>query len=84
MMMEHNADPFADETLGATGGSDEGLIHIRIQQRSGRKTLTTVQGIAEKYDKKKIIKHCKKVSLYSSFIWLALYVLLVSKLERLL
>ena len=43
------------------GGGDE-LIHIRIQQRNGRKTLTTVQGIHEKYDKKKIVKWCKKVS----------------------
>ena len=43
------------------GGGDE-LIHIRIQQRNGRKTLTTVQGIHEKFDKKKIVKWCKKVS----------------------
>lgn len=37
-----------------------GVIHVRIQQRNGRKTLTTVQGIAETYDKKKIVKVCKK------------------------
>lgn len=35
-------------------------IHIRIQQRNGRKTLTTVQGIDSKYDLKKIIKYTKK------------------------
>ena len=45
---------------GASG--NEGHIHIRIQQRNGRKTLTTVQGISEDYDKKKIVRVCKKVS----------------------
>jgi translation initiation factor 1 len=36
------------------------VIHIRIQQRNGRKTLTTVQGISDDYDKKKLAKACKK------------------------
>eukprot|EP00043_Microstomoeca_roanoka_P011740 m.111003 g.111003 ORF g.111003 m.111003 type:complete len:112 (+) comp15280_c2_seq2:200-535(+) len=54
-------DPFALDT-----GADEeavvqqGLIHIRIQQRSGRKTLTTVQGIHPDYDQKKIVQVLKK------------------------
>ena len=48
-----SADPFADVTgpntsdSGASGGAtahrSSNLIHIRIQQRSGKKTLTTVQ-----------------------------------------
>ncbi len=48
-----SADPFADVTGpstldsgasgGATGQRSSNLIHIRIQQRSGKKTLTTVQ-----------------------------------------
>ena len=48
-----SADPFADVTgfnqkeSGATGGASgqrsSNIIHIRIQQRSGKKTLTTVQ-----------------------------------------
>ncbi len=48
-----SADPFADvtgsialgsEAAGAAGGQrSSNLIHIRIQQRSGKKTLTTVQ-----------------------------------------
>lgn len=54
-------DPFEPQINGGTSGS-EGHIHIRIQQRNGRKTLTTVQGIAEDYDKKKIVRVCKKVS----------------------
>ena len=36
-------DPFADESEGV--GNQNGCIHIRIQQRTGRKTLTTVEGI---------------------------------------
>ncbi|XP_013381113.1 eukaryotic translation initiation factor 1 [Lingula anatina] len=55
-------DPFGDaskdEGLGITG--QESLIHIRIQQRNGRKTLTTVQGLSTVYDLKKIVKACKK------------------------
>merc|ERR1712193_346168 len=37
-------------------------IHIRIQQRNGRKTITTLQGIEEKYDQKKLAKAFKKSS----------------------
>lgn len=56
-------DPFADATKGddrLPAGTDD-YIHIRIQQRNGRKTLTTVQGIAPDYDKKKLVKAFKKV-----------------------
>ncbi|CAF0877540.1 unnamed protein product [Didymodactylos carnosus] len=63
-----SADPFADVTgtnsLGdskARGGQrSSNLIHIRIQQRSGKKTLTTVQGIGEEFDKKHLLKAFKK------------------------
>lgn len=56
-------DPFADATKGderLPAGTDD-YIHIRIQQRNGRKTLTTVQGIAADYDLKKLVKAFKKV-----------------------
>ncbi|CAG8604379.1 3302_t:CDS:2 [Acaulospora morrowiae] len=33
---------------------------IRIQQRNGRKTLTTVQGLPSDYDQKKLLKAFKK------------------------
>jgi translation initiation factor 1 len=54
-------DPFADQ--GETPGEEKvtrSLIHIRIQQRNGRKTLTTVQGIPTEFDPKKILKVIKK------------------------
>ncbi|BFZ58629.1 Eukaryotic translation initiation factor eIF-1 [Savitreella phatthalungensis] len=35
-------------------------IHIRIQQRNGRKTLTTVQGVPTEFDQKRILKALKK------------------------
>merc|ERR1712223_180284 len=38
----------------------DGLVHIRIQQRNGRKTLTTIQGLSSDYDLKKIVRACKK------------------------
>ncbi|EPQ05010.1 Eukaryotic translation initiation factor 1 [Myotis brandtii] len=56
----HN--PFADASKGddLLPAGTEDYIHIRIQQRNGRKTLTTVQGIADDYDKKKLVKAFKK------------------------
>eukprot|EP00912_Choanoflagellata_sp_UC4_P000524 UC4_evm2s328 len=54
-------DPFADAATGGEAGfGQESVIHIRIQQRNGRKTLTTIQGISEDYDQKKLVKACKK------------------------
>ncbi|WFD21585.1 Eukaryotic translation initiation factor eIF-1 [Malassezia equina] len=35
-------------------------VHIRIQQRNGRKTLTTLQGLPKEYDPKKLLKAFKK------------------------
>lgn len=54
-------DPFADAIKGADDNVQDGLVHIRIQQRNGRKTLTTVQGLSSEYDLKKIVRACKKV-----------------------
>ncbi|AAS51525.1 translation initiation factor eIF1 Ecym_1113 [Eremothecium cymbalariae DBVPG len=51
-------DPFAD--TGDDEASSSNYIHIRIQQRNGRKTLTTVQGIPEEYDLKRILKVLRK------------------------
>ncbi len=62
-----SVDPFAT-ALDDDGGSASGnFIHIRIQQRNGRKTLTTVQGISSDYDLKKIVKACKKVG--ENLLW---------------
>jgi translation initiation factor 1 len=54
-------DPFADaDPLAADDPGRQSYIHIRIQQRNGRKTLTTLQGLPKEYDSKKILKAFKK------------------------
>ncbi|KAJ3562893.1 hypothetical protein NP233_g9299 [Leucocoprinus birnbaumii] len=61
------ADPFADEgeefnieDNTKDVGSQSNYLHIRIQQRNGRKTLTTLQGLPKQYDPKKLLKAFKK------------------------
>ncbi|KAL4067853.1 eukaryotic translation initiation factor 1 [Scleroderma citrinum] len=60
----NTTDPFADEgdPLAQTAdvGSEKHYLHIRIQQRNGRKTLTTLQGLPKEYDPKKLLKAFKK------------------------
>ncbi|RKO96475.1 hypothetical protein CXG81DRAFT_27962 [Caulochytrium protostelioides] len=64
-------DPFADvdaldpsgtgpdvADLGGPGGST--ALHIRIQQRSGRKTVTTLTGLPATFDPTRILKAFKK------------------------
>jgi len=54
-------DPFAsDAQEGGDQGSD---IHIRVQQRNGRKCITHVQGLDAALDLKKVLKVIKKVRL---------------------
>jgi len=53
-------DPFADASKGDEEGVQEGIVHIRVQQRNGRKSLTTVQGISDDFDKKKLVRAFKK------------------------
>jgi len=67
-----NKDPFdLDEFGDALGGDAEeeqqakkkgggDLVHIRVQQRNGRKCITTVQGLNDELDFKKILKAVKK------------------------
>jgi len=61
LMIFDISDPFADAIKGADDDVQDGLVHIRIQQRNGRKTLTTVQGLSSEYDLKKIVRACKMV-----------------------
>jgi len=57
-------DPFADAATAEIGGGgvklEQGYVHIRIQQRNGRKSITTVTGLAKALDLKKILKAIKK------------------------
>ncbi|GIL50984.1 hypothetical protein PLESTB_000175600 [Pleodorina starrii] len=53
-------DPLADSAGADEGNAGEDAVHIRVQQRNGRKSLTTVQGLKEKYDYNKVLKALKK------------------------
>jgi len=53
-------DPFADDGGSNQDSKPADNIHIRIQQRNGRKTLTTVTGLPKEYDLKRILKSLKK------------------------
>ena len=46
---------------GGTGG--QGYVHIRVQQRNARKTLTTIQGLPDELDLKRILKAFKMVGI---------------------
>ena len=62
------ADPTRDDDDVDFGGKlSTNKVHIRIQQRNGRKTITTLQGIEEKYDQKKLAKAFKKVQIFDGF-----------------
>lgn len=52
-------DPFAD-AVGDDQVVTKGIVHIRLQQRNGRKSLTTIQGLDEKLDLGKLTKAFKK------------------------
>ncbi|KAK9155728.1 hypothetical protein Sjap_003208 [Stephania japonica] len=52
-------DPFAEAKDSAAPGAKE-YVHIRIQQRNGKKSLTTVQGLKKEFSYEKILKDLKK------------------------
>ncbi|KAL5054360.1 hypothetical protein RYX36_035042, partial [Vicia faba] len=54
--------PFAEanaEDSGAYVGTKQ-YVHVRVQQRNGRKSLTTVQGLKKEFSYSKILKDLKK------------------------
>mmetsp|Transcript_57208 Transcript_57208/g.119625 ORF Transcript_57208/g.119625 Transcript_57208/m.119625 type:complete len:116 (-) Transcript_57208:269-616(-) len=56
-------DAFADAAkVNDTGDVqlEQGYVHIRIQQRNGRKSITTVTGLSKALDLKRILKAIKK------------------------
>ncbi|KAJ2828552.1 Eukaryotic translation initiation factor eIF-1 [Coemansia erecta] len=51
-------DEFAKEKKSS--GAAAKSIHIRLQQRNARKSTTTLQGLPEEFDLKKLLKYFKK------------------------
>merc|ERR1711997_1277630 len=52
-------DGFTEQT--SRNKVDQSIVHIRNQQRNGRKSLTTIQGLAEDLDLKKMVKIMRKM-----------------------
>lgn len=52
-------DPFTEAKDSGAPGVKE-YVHIRIQQRNGKKKLTTVQGLPKEFSYEKILKAVKK------------------------
>ncbi|KAH9625760.1 hypothetical protein KSS87_022313 [Heliosperma pusillum] len=55
-----NRYPFADANAENSGAGTKDYVHIRVQQRNGRKSLTTVQGLKKEFSYNKILKDLKK------------------------
>ncbi|KAB1226353.1 hypothetical protein CJ030_MR1G020570 [Morella rubra] len=53
-------DPFAEANAEDSSAGTKEYVHVRIQQRNGRKSLTTVQGLKKEYSYNKILKDLKK------------------------
>lgn len=53
-------DPFAEAKAENSGAGSKEYVHIRVQQRNGRKSLTTVQGLKKEFSYNKILKDLKK------------------------
>jgi len=58
--LEDAPDASGSKSQAKKDTNEEAAVHIRVQQRNGRKSLTTVQGLPQKLDKKKILKALKK------------------------
>lgn len=60
LIKHYVADPFAEANDDSAASGTKGYVHIRIQQRNGRKSLTTVQGLKKEFSYEKILKDLKK------------------------
>ncbi|RRT70502.1 hypothetical protein B296_00003643 [Ensete ventricosum] len=52
--------PFAEANADDSGAGAKEYVHVRVQQRNGRKSLTTVQGLNKEFSYNKILKDLKK------------------------
>ena len=56
----YETDPFAEANGEDSSAGAKDYVHIRTQQRNGRKSLTTVQGLKKEFNYNKILKDFKK------------------------
>ena len=57
--LNQTTDAFDDDAGNKAGGQAD-KVHVRVQQRNGRKCITTVAGLANDLDIKRICKAFKK------------------------
>mmetsp|Transcript_37691 Transcript_37691/g.69549 ORF Transcript_37691/g.69549 Transcript_37691/m.69549 type:complete len:110 (-) Transcript_37691:242-571(-) len=57
IVFNNDTDAFGAEDNTAPSS----VVHIRNQQRNGRKSLTTISGLADDLDLKKILKYIRKM-----------------------
>lgn len=53
-----NFDPFANSL---ERNLHKSKVHIRVQQRNGKKCITSIEGLDEDLDQKRICKHMRKL-----------------------
>jgi translation initiation factor 1 len=59
-ILSANKSNFSLHNMGKDLKKTNKLCHVRLHQRNGRKSLTTIQGLSEKLDIEKITKTLKK------------------------
>jgi len=59
LFQKYSTDAFEDANDNK-GGTQVGKVHVRVQQRTNRKCITTVAGLADDLDVKRICKAFKK------------------------
>jgi|Transcript_17134 translation initiation factor 1 len=59
-MQFNTFDAFEDAAENKGGQAASEKVHVRVQQRNGRKCITTVAGLADDLDIKRICKAFKK------------------------
>lgn len=52
---------FSDEETGEQQLLQDSYVHIRSQQRNGKKSITIIQNMPDEYDLKKLVKALRKV-----------------------
>jgi translation initiation factor 1 len=57
---KNNETDTFDDDAGNQAGNQTDKVHVRVQQRNGRKCITTVAGLADDLDIKRICKSFKK------------------------
>ena len=53
-------EPNFEDNIFFENEKKQNIVHIRIQQRNAKKTITTIEGLDTSIDFKKIVKYIKK------------------------